>query len=240
MKPKVNLLALALESSLLLKKSYVLIVPFMIATLLSFVAYFVMFAGLDPELINDLNVFFDSPEVQKIVLIGAACYSVLNVLAMGAASAMSLELIKRGRTSLGTAKLFLLSNGSRMFMLSVLMGLAVIVGMRLAIFPGLLAAFFLMFAPAVFVLESPDPLEAIRKSFMVVTANAGDCGWLFFSFSLAYFVMNLALMALIFIPVIGILAAFFMTCGYMAALTIVMLRVYIALMPPAPSAPDVS
>ena len=60
MKPKVNLLALALESSLLLKNSYVLMVPFMIATLLSFVAYFVMFAGLDPELFNDLNVFFDS------------------------------------------------------------------------------------------------------------------------------------------------------------------------------------
>lgn len=229
MSPGINLKAMAMESALMLRNGQILLVPYLLGTSVSFFVFIGLFAGLDPELFNDINSFLESGEAERTLLIGTAVYSVLTVFAHGVATAMARELIQTGRTSFAVAARFLNARIVPLLSLSLLLGLSTVVGFAVLLLPGVILMFLLMYCMASFVMDGTDALGAVQRSYDVVTNNMSVSFWLFFIFAAAYFMLNLLMMLLVFIPVLGIIAGFMITSSYMATLSLTTLRVYVAL-----------
>lgn len=234
--PNTNLMLIALDSARMLRGSYILMVPAMVASVLLFFVLFGLFAGLDPELFNDMETFLLAPETERALLIGTAFYAVLSMLALGATTAMCRVLVERGRTTLDDASAFISARGAAFIGLSMIMGLSMVVGLTIFLLPGIAVVFFMMYAMPALVMGAADPLDAMQKSFSTVMGNFRQSFWLFFSLMSAYLVLNMALMALVFIPVIGILGGFVFTAAHMAVLAMSSLRAYNVLNPPADTA----
>ena len=227
---------IALDSARMLRGSYIMMVPTMIVTVLLFFIFFGLFAGIDPELYSDLESFLLVPDVERALLIGTVFYAVLSVLALGATTAMGRVLSMKGRTSLNDASAFIIARGAAFIGLAMIMGLAMVVGLSIFLFPGLIVVFFLMYAMPALVMGAADPLDAMQKSFSTVMKNFRESFWLFFSLMSAYLVLNMALLAFVIIPVIGILMGFIFTAAFMAVLALSTLKAYNVLNPPPKTA----
>lgn len=229
MSRKIDLKAMAMESALMLRGGQLLLVPYLLANSVSFLIFIGLFAGMDPELFNDVNTFLKSAEAEKTLLIGTVVYSVLTVLAHGVVTAMARELISKGHTSFAVAGEFLNVRFVPLLALSLLLGLSTVIGFAVLLLPGIIIMFLLMYSMAAFVMDVTDPLGAMQRSYEVVMNNMGVSFWLFFIFVAAYFLLNLLLMLLVFIPVLGIIAVFLIASSYMATFSLTTLRVYVVL-----------
>lgn len=227
MTPRLDINALVGEGIRTIRGSYILLVPSMSAIVMSFITYMVLFSALDPELFKDLEKFAFSKEAQQRALIGAAAFSVLTVFAMGVTTAMARNLMETGRTSLDVARSFIMIRPSALLAVSLIIGLSIIIGFTVVLLPGILAAFMFMFSMPALVMGPGEPLSAVIKGLRVVTENLRDSFFLFVSIASMYFLLNIILLMLVFIPVIGVLAAFVLTSAFMSATSIVTLRAYI-------------
>lgn len=238
MNRRLNLNALALESAMMMRGSYVMLVPPMLAMALSFFIYLVLFSGLPEETLQNFDQFWLSADVHRLALIGAASYASLNAFAIGVVTAMSLELTRTGRTSLSTGVRFITMRLPSLLALSLMMGLSVVVGFAIMLIPGLLAALFFMYAMPSLVRDGEDPMGAVQNSYSAVLNNFRDSAWMFFAFSVAYFALNMTLVVLVFVPLFGILAALLLTSAFIATFSMASLRAYDALVPPSPGPPE--
>ena len=227
MSPRLDINALATESISKLKGTYILLVPSMVAIVISFITYIALFAALDPELFKDIERFAYSAEAQERALIGAVVFSVLSIFAMGVTVAMVRNLLETGRTSLDVARSFIMIRPSQLIALSLIIGLSIVVGFTIVILPGMMAAFLFMFSMPALVMGPGEPLSAVIKSYQVVRDNLRDSFFLFVSIASVYFLLNIVLLLLVFIPIFGILLAFALTAVFMASVSIVTLRAYI-------------
>lgn len=222
----INLQALAIDSAMKLRAAPVLILPTIIATIASLFFYRLLFSRLDPQVMESLETLMASEFARQMVMTGYVTYVVLNTLAFGATTAMSRELLDSGRTSLSTALGFITSRFVQLAALSLFTGLSVVVGMMLFIFPGLLAAFYLMYAMAAFVMGESDALVSIQRSVKVVRMRLRESLMLFVTFVITYLALNLLFMIIIIIPFIGVLVAFAFSGAYFATLALTTLRAY--------------
>lgn len=97
----------------------------------------------------------------------------LQLIAMGVTYVMADGSIS-GTGDLGGALQKALENIVDLIVASVLIGVAVFVGMMLLVLPGLAAAYLLMFAIPIVVLEKVNPLDAMKKSYTLVIANISE------------------------------------------------------------------
>jgi hypothetical protein len=220
---------LIVDSAILLRRTPVLLLPQLMAMSVSFLAGIALSTGIDPESVTDLESLTSSTEVQRLVMLGTAIYSVLAAFAHGVTSAMARVLLEKGATSMVAARQFVSVRLVTMLALSLILGLSTVVGLAVLLLPGLIITLVLMYAIPAFVMGESDPLGAVQKSITLVMGNFRESLLLFMAFAGGYMLLNIALMIFIFIPLFGILLAMFLTSSYMAVLSLAMLRAYIAL-----------
>jgi hypothetical protein len=147
-----------------MKKSYVLAVPTVLAT-------FAM-------TVLALLVVQSSGAESMLIPLGFISI-VLNFFVHGVTLAMAREAIERGKTSLRTG----LDVASALFfhflVASAVMSALITVGFTLLILPGIAAMFFMMFAFPSIVMKGLGPLEALKDSLVIVKANLKDSFTLF-------------------------------------------------------------
>lgn len=229
MTQSINLHTLILDSLNTLNRNRVMLTPQLMALSLSFLAGIVMSSGIDPESVTDMESLVRSPEIQRLVMLGTAIYSVLTAFAHGVTTAMARVLLERGSTSMLAARQFVSAGLAPLLALSLILGLSTVVGLAVLLLPGLLITLVLMFAMPAFVMGVGDPLVAVQKSISLVGSNLRESLLLFMAFAGGYMLLNVAMMIFLFIPFIGVLLSMFLTSTYMAVLSISMLRAYIAL-----------
>jgi uncharacterized membrane protein len=99
---------------------------------------------------------------------------VLNILAQGMAIGMSSEALSKGIAHLDSGFEVLSKKLGSLIIASILVGMAVGVGLILLIIPGLIIGFLLMFTIIALVVEDLDAIAAMKRSYQVVRANLGD------------------------------------------------------------------
>ena len=160
-----------------MKKSYVLAVPTVLATFAMTVLAMLVVRSQDAE----------------AVLIPLGFVSiVLNFFVHGVTLAMAREAIERGETSLRTGLDVASSLFFHFLAASAVMAALVSLGFALLILPGIAAMLFMMFAFPSIVMKGSGPLDALKDSFLIVKANLKDSFTLFIvmagiSFTVAVF-----------------------------------------------------
>ena len=156
---------------------------------------------------------------------------VLNVYAHGVTVAMAWEANQRGSTSLSTGALVAWSAVSRLLPLSLLIGLAFSIGLSMFLFPGMVVALSLMYTMPAMMVRNMSAFDAIAESIRVVRGNfrysLGLIGMLGLT-SLGLGIINLALLA---IPVVGVLANMVLSTAFTAVASVIVLNAYITLTP---------
>jgi len=109
---------------------------------------------------------------------------------------------------------------------SILCSLIIGVATLFLLIPGLIAAFFLMFAMPAVLLGDAGPIESLRRSAALVRDNVGRALGLVAGAAVACVVTWVASMALHVVPVIGHLASVLMSGVLVAYLTVVLVRVF--------------
>ncbi len=162
----------------ILKGNMILAVPLVAAGIIgSLLSHFVIgsmnqgygmmgMGGFDPGMFN-LGTFLGA------ALIVWAGLWVINAFASGMTYIMA-DTAGAGEMDLNQAFQKVLGNIVNLLVVSFLVGLLVIIGIFLLILPGLAAAFLLMFAIPLVVLENKSPIEALQNSVSIVLANLGE------------------------------------------------------------------
>jgi hypothetical protein len=109
---------------------------------------------------------------------------------------------------------------------SFLSALIIAIASVFLIIPGLIAAFFLMFAMPAVLLAGAGPVESLRRSAAVVRDNVGRALGLVVGAVVAGAITWVASIALHVVPVIGRLASLLISAVLVAYLTIVAVRVF--------------
>lgn len=107
------------------------------------------------------------------VLVVGIISMVLNLLAMGMTYVMADDAIK-GKADLNAGIQRTLGNIANLVVVSILVGVIVIVGMFLLVLPGIVAAYLLMFAIPMVMLDNKNPVDALKESFGLVKSHVGD------------------------------------------------------------------
>lgn len=199
------------ESLDLFKRNYLLAVPAVIAV------FAVSFTSL---------AFSKSYQhVRAIALLGLISMTV-TLFAHGATLAMAREAIKTGKTSLKTAVFAARVLLAPMLVDSFIVSLAVGIGSMLFLLPGLAAAYFLMFALPVLVMEEKGALGAIAGSVRLVRGHWRESLVLFVAAVVGALVLGMVNMFLRLIPVAGQLLSVALTGAFMGVLSLVIMETY--------------
>jgi len=98
---------------------------------------------------------------------------ILNIIAIGATYVMASEAIA-GRPDLNSSLARALERFGNLLVTSILMGMIVFLGTLLLFLPGLVAAYLLMFALLMVMLDGCGPLDALKGSFELVKSHIGE------------------------------------------------------------------
>lgn len=195
----------------LFRRNYLLVVPAVIAV------FAVSFASL---------AFSRSYQhVRAIAFLGLVSMTV-TLFAHGATLTMAREAVETGKASLKTAAFAARVLMAPMLVVSFLVSLAVGVGSMLFLLPGLAAAYFLMFALPVLVMEDKGALGAIAGSVRLVRSHWRESLVLFVSAVVGALVLGMVNMFLRLIPVAGQLLSVALTGAFMGVLSLVIMKSY--------------
>ena len=147
-----------------MKKSYVLAVPTVLAT-------FAM------TVLALLVVQSSSAEAMLIPL--GFISIVLNFFVHGVTLAMAREAIEKGKTSLRTGLDVASALFFHLLVASAVISALITLGFTMLILPGIAVMFFMMFAFPSIIMKGSGPLEALKDSLVIVRANLKDSFTLF-------------------------------------------------------------
>ena len=161
------------RASEVLKENYIIAVPFIAANIILAVLSKVMLGGIMSRGFSLFN------PVAIGALLGAAGVItflswILNLLAQGMARGMSNEALSRGSCSFESGMDVLSRKLGGLIVASILVGIAVMVGIVLLVIPGLIIGFLLMFTIIALVVENLGAVDAMKRSYSVVRGNLGD------------------------------------------------------------------
>jgi len=208
---QVDIGALVKEGLRVLKRNYTIAIPTVIGI------FAVNFISL---------LVVHSPEQTVRVIIMALVMLVLSSFSHGVTLAMAREALERGSTTLSTAWLVATRLLIVFFSLSVIISLLIIAGSMLFLFPGIAAAFYLMFAFPAVVVEGAGTMAALSRSVRVVRANTKESFIVFVFTLVATLVIALINIILSTVPVLGQLAGVVLSAAFSAVVAVVIMRVY--------------
>jgi zinc ribbon protein len=161
-----------------------------------------------------------------LVLVFFAVAMLINLVSSAAVVVMASDAFAARKPSLGAAYGMVLARLGDVvgasFLCSVIIGIASV----FLIIPGLIAAFFLMFALPAVLLDGARPTESLRRSATLVQDNIGRALGLVVGAIVASVVTWLTSIVLHVIPVIGHLASMLLAGVFVAYLTVVAVRVF--------------
>lgn len=156
----------------LYKTNYAISVPFIIVNFLSFFFSLILLGGMTGAGAAPLQTGVSGMGMLAGGAVAIVIISlVLNVLAQGMAIGMCIEALDRGTASLARGWEVLVARASNLIIASILVGLAVGIGLLFFVLPGLVIAFFLWFTIIALIMEELDALTAIKRSYNVVRSN---------------------------------------------------------------------
>lgn len=152
--------------------------------------------------------------------------TIVGLIAHGMTVAMAQEAIANGTTSLNTGISVVTSRLVQLVVAAVLVGLAVGIGMMLLVIPGIIAAFLFMFTFVIVIADNIPAVDAMKKSFELVTSNFSDLVILFIAVIGIGVVISIINMMFRVIPVVGPLAGSLLMGILWGYITIVIVKVY--------------
>jgi hypothetical protein len=207
----VNLEPLLKEAWTLVKRNYTITLPTI------FSIFVVSFLALG---------IIGSPEDASGIALVSFLSGIISLYAHGVTLVMADEALVSGSTSLRTAG----RAAGRFFLPFALASviISVVVGLGLALFlvPGLIAAYFLMFAMTAVAVDGAGALTALSRSYRVVRGSAREAFVLFvflFVAALAFGLLNLVLSV---IPVVGQLAGVILSGIFGGGAAVLLVRTY--------------
>jgi hypothetical protein len=153
----------------------------------------------------------------------------INLVAHAAVVVMARDANQGREPSIGAAVDAVMARLGPVVVASAIVSLIVGVASLFFVIPGLIAFFFLMFTMPALLLEGLPPVEAISRSARLVRDNLGPALGLVIGAIVGMVVVWLALLVLSVVPVLGPLAAMLLAGAFFAYLTVVGVRVFLAL-----------
>ncbi len=150
-------------------------------------------------------------------------FFIMEFIAYGATIGMASEAEEKSSTNLSNGVNTALSRIVPLLLGALIIGIIVGVGIVLLVIPGLIAAFFLMFAPVAIVVDNMDAVSAIKRSAAMVKQNLNDALVFFVAVVLVSAVFMIARMAIGFVPFIGHLVGLILMgvlSSYIAVVTV--------------------
>lgn len=154
---------------------------------------------------------------------------ILSLVALGVVVVMAREALAGREPALGDAVGHVVARLADVLIASLLVGLAVGVGLLLLVAPGILVAVLFMFTFPALLLDGLGATEAMRRSVHLVLAHARSLVWFVVGVIVVGVVVWLVSWILGFVPVLGALAAALLLAAFEAYLAVVLVRVYQAL-----------
>jgi hypothetical protein len=161
-----------------------------------------------------------------LFLVGAAVAMVVNLVSSAVVVVMAKDALTGRAPRMGEAYGVVMSRLGDVVGTSLLCALIIGLGSIVLLLPGLIAAFFFMFALQVVLLESAGPVEGLRRSAGLVGNNLGRAIGLVAGAMVAAFITWLASIVLHFIPVVGRLASVLLAGVFFTYVTIVFVRAF--------------
>ena len=154
---------------------------------------------------------------------------ILGFFAYGATLGMAKEVIENGSSTLSAGINIVINRFAPLLAGAILVAVIEAAGLVLLVIPGLIAAFFLMFAPAAIIVDGMDAVSAVKKSFETVKLYLNDSLVFFVAVILVSAVFMVARMIIGFIPFLGQLIGFILMgvlWGYIAVVTVKVYEVF--------------
>lgn len=137
---------------------------------------------------------------------------IASFITLGWTAAMAGEVVETGYTSLGGGFSRFTGNIGPIFIVLLLSGLIIGIGMVLCVLPGIVAGFFLMFSLPAVVYAGIGGVEALKESFELVKENLVDC------VVLAAIAMGLGIVAYILSTIISVVTGIIPVIGIVGGL----------------------
>jgi hypothetical protein len=150
----------------------------------------------------------------------------LTLVASAVTIVMAREALDGRPTSIGDAVSAVLGRLGDVVVASVLFGLIVFVASLVLVIPGIVAAFFLMFALPAVLLDGVGGVEALGRSARLVRRNLGPALGLVIGMVLLMAALGIVLGVLGHVPLLGQLAAALLVGVFAGYVAIVAVRVY--------------
>ena len=164
-----------------------------------------------------------------LALVFFAVAMLINLISSAVVVVMARDALAARGPSLGTAYGMVLDRLGDVVGASFLCAVIIGIASFFLIIPGLIAAFFLMFALPAVLLDGARPIESLRRSATLVRDNIGRALGLVIGAIVASVVTWLASIVLHVIPVVGHLASMLLAGVFVAYLTVVAVRIFLAL-----------
>jgi len=151
---------------------------------------------------------------------------ILYGFAQGMVASMVLELEDKGETSLGSA--FRRANEMivSLMVAGFIVGVLLLLGFVLFIFPGLIVAFLLVFTFVAIMLEKRGPVDGMKRSVQIVRSNLSYTVKLFAAIIGIGFFMMLISVLLSKVYLIGLVTSMALTGAYMGYTYVVFVKTY--------------
>jgi hypothetical protein len=212
-----NIVDIFKEGADISSKNIVIFVPIFVVMLLMFILSMLLFEfgifpfgfmggftgggmGMYPSGMpySPFSFFFSGWFIFMIIV-----FSIMEFIAYGATIGMASEAAEKGSASLANGINTALGRIAPLLLGALIIGIIVGVGIVLLVIPGLIAAFFLMFAPVAIVVDKMDAVSAIKRSVTMVKQNLNDALVFFIAVVLVSAVFIIARMAAGVVPFIG-------------------------------------
>ncbi len=153
----------------------------------------------------------------------------LNLVASAAVVVMARDANTSREPSIGAAVDAVTSRLGAVVIAAVIFSVIVGIASLFFVIPGLVAAFFLMFTMPAVLLDGLGAVDAISRSARLVKDNLGPALGLVIGAIVGMVVLWIASLILNVVPILGPLAAMLLAGAFFAYLTVVGVRVYLAL-----------
>jgi hypothetical protein len=161
-----------------------------------------------------------------LLLVFFAVAMLINLVSSAVVVVMANDALAAREPSLGAAYGMVIGRLGDVVGASFLCAVIIGVASVFLIIPGLIAAFFLMFALPAVLLDGAGPIQSLRQSAALVRDNAGRALGLVIGAAVACVVTWLVSAVLHAVPVIGHLASMLLAGAFFTYLTVVAVRVF--------------
>jgi hypothetical protein len=208
-----------------LKKSYILMVP---SILVSLIGKVLLYKYLGPSGIMDADPQIEPEAAFNLIAILLGVFT-LGIFAHGVTVAMALELREKGETSLNTAWTVAIKFLPRFLTMSVFITLSILIGFTLYVLPGIAVAMFLMFSFPATIVHNLGAFDSIKRSVLMVKANTKDSFMLFTFLIFTYLFVVVAVIPFVIIPPVGVVVSTLASGLVGAVFSIVVLKAFLFL-----------